>query len=69
MNESVEAWRASITDLKRLLVVLDTSNAPLEVGAHIDFAACRLEEALSELLNGGASVTAGALNRGEAIDP
>jgi len=47
----IESWREILNDLRRVLSQLDNSTAPADVGAYIDCGICRLEEALSELLN------------------
>ena len=46
-----ERWRATITDLQSVLNVLDETGAPADIGAHIDLAICRLENALSDALS------------------
>lgn len=42
-----KAWNKALTHMKSALRLLDESEAPIEIGAHLDFTICNLEEAIS----------------------
>lgn len=44
-----EQWRKAVTYLQFVLDQLDGSDAPGDIGAHVDLAICRLEEAIVNL--------------------
>ena len=42
----VESWEQALTLMRESLALLDEGSAPHDIGAHLDLAICRLEEAL-----------------------
>jgi hypothetical protein len=44
LNDNTQELAQALTMLKQSLELLDASNAPADIGGHLDLAICRLED-------------------------
>ena len=45
----IETWQSALEHLRLALEKLDHGHAPPEIGAHVDIAICRLQDALVQI--------------------
>jgi hypothetical protein len=55
-----QAWNTALTHLRSALSLLDESEAPLEIGAHLDFTIGRLEDAITALTRASVGASSGS---------